>query len=78
MTDASTSTSNTTSRNQGIQTTITEIQSISTSVLFELDSKTHDTSSALTSILWHDTVEGLATVQAHYDEAYIQGSKAIS
>ena len=55
----------------------TGIPSTSTSVLFESDSKIQDTSSAHTSILWPDTAEDLATVQVHYDEAYILGSKVI-
>ena len=51
--------------------------SISTLVLFESDSKTHDTSSIHTSILLNDTAEDLATVQVHYNEAYILGSKVV-
>ena len=55
----------------------TGTHSISTLVLFKLDSKTRDTSSVHISILWCDTAVDLATVQVPYDEAYIPGSKAI-
>ena len=52
------------------------IPSISISVPFESDSKTHDTSSVHTLTQCSDTAEDLATVQVYYDEAYILGSKA--
>ena len=50
-------------------------QSTNTSVLFGLDSKILGTSSVHTLILWDGTAKGLATVQAHYDKAYILGSE---
>ena len=54
----------------------TGTQSISISVLFKLDSKTHDTNSVHTLIPHNDTAEDLATVQVHYDKVYIRGNKA--
>ena len=54
----------------------TGILSTNTSVLFELDSKTHDTSSIYTSIQWPDTAKDPAIAVAHYDEACILGNKS--
>ena len=53
------------------------IQNTSTSVQFESDSKTHNTSSVCTLTRIAGTAEGPAIVTALYDEAFILGSKAI-